>query len=58
MSEVPEKIPESGCKGFKTWTDSGYEYDCGYETKIECEDCKYGGGRKNPDAKINKTNNK
>lgn len=29
---------------------------CGYDTKIECERCKYGGGRKDPEAKCN-TNN-
>jgi len=31
------------------------EYECGYFTKIECEDCKYGmqGGRKDPEAKCN-----
>jgi len=52
---IPEKVPESGCKGYKYFTDCGYEFDCGYDTTIECEECKYGscGGRKNPEAKIN-----
>lgn len=27
--------------------------NCGYYTKIDCMDCKYGGGRKNPEAKKN-----
>lgn len=27
--------------------------NCGYDTKIECEECKYGGGRKNPESKCN-----
>jgi hypothetical protein len=43
----------SKCRGYKYWTDCGYEYDCGYETEIACEECKYGGGRKDPEAKSN-----
>lgn len=31
------------------------EFACGYFTKIDCEDCKYGMGRKNPEAKINQS---
>ena len=31
------------------------EFDCGYQTSILCEDCKYGvcGGRKDQEAKCN-----
>ncbi len=29
------------------------EYECGYDTIIDCDECKYGGGRKNPEAKCN-----
>lgn len=30
------------------------EWDCGYNTSIDCEECKYSGfGRKNPEAKRN-----
>ena len=29
------------------------EFDCGYYTTILCEDCKYGLGRKDPEAKCN-----
>ena len=31
------------------------EFDCEYQTRISCEDCKYGvcGGRKDPEAKCN-----
>lgn len=31
------------------------EYDCGYFTKIDCDECKYNnrGGKKDPEAKIN-----
>lgn len=29
------------------------DYDCGYRTAITCDDCKYGAGRKDPEAKCN-----
>jgi hypothetical protein len=29
------------------------EFDCGYNTTILCEDCKYGLGSKNPESKCN-----
>lgn len=30
------------------------DYDCGYKTKLICEECKYGcGGKKDPEAKVN-----
>lgn len=53
---IPEKPAESGCKGFKHMTDCGWEYDCGYNTIITCEECKYCdyGGKKDPNAKCNK----
>ena len=42
------------CLGFFTedigW---GSEFDCGYDTTLDCEDCKYGIGRKDPEAKCN-----
>jgi hypothetical protein len=38
------------CKGFKT---PDVEWGSGYETTIDCDECKYGGGRKNPEAKCN-----
>ena len=47
----PSKHPK--CKGYKTWTDWGYEYDCEYNTNLACDDCKYGVGRKDPEAKCN-----
>lgn len=44
------------CAGYSFWTDCGYEYDCAYQTTITCDDCKYGGGNKNPEAKCNQNN--
>lgn len=44
------------CKSVKINAyDEPDEWDCGYDTTIDCEDCKYGGlgGRKNPEAKCN-----
>ncbi len=29
------------------------EYECSYYTIIDCDQCKYGGGRKDPEAKCN-----
>ncbi len=53
-NHIPDSPRKSGCKGYKYWTDCGYEYDCGYEGHIlPCEECKYGGGRKDPEAKCN-----
>lgn len=42
------------CKGYMT-TDygNGSEYECGYETTIDCSECKYGWGRKNPESICN-----
>ena len=42
------------CKGFFT-PDTGWgsEFDCEYGSKLDCEECKYGMGRKDPEAKCN-----
>lgn len=46
------------CKGLVIPdTGNGVDYDCGYNTKITCDECKYcisGYGKKDPNAKINK----
>ena len=45
------------CKGYKIETLDGTEYDCGYETTITCEECRYCDGNngrgKDPAAKCN-----
>ena len=39
------------CKGkYDEWNG---DYDCDYRSNLLCEDCKYGGGRKDPEAKCN-----
>lgn len=48
-----ESTKHSMCGGYRVWTDWGYEYDCEYPTTLSCDDCKYGGGRKDPLAKCN-----
>ena len=50
--EVNSKHPK--CKGYKVFTSCGYEYDCEYQARLSCEDCKYGFGRKDPEAKCNR----
>jgi len=32
------------------------DYDCEYQSSLTCEECKYGIGRKNPEAKCNQLN--
>lgn len=32
------------------------DYDCEYSTTLICEECKYGVGRKDPEAKCNQSN--
>ena len=27
------------CEGYKTWTDCGWEYDCGYGFGEDCDNC-------------------
>ena len=47
----PAKHPK--CKGYWSHTPNGSEFDCEYGPVIICEDCKYGAGRKDPEAKCN-----
>jgi hypothetical protein len=41
------------CKGYEVRNIDGTEYECGYGTTLDCDQCKYGGGSKNPEAKRN-----
>jgi len=46
-----KKLSDKGCLGYHDeWNG---DYDCGYGATIACEDCKYGMGRKDPEAKRN-----
>lgn len=57
MPLLCEKLPSSENKKHpKCLGERDYwgEYDCGYETDLTCDDCKYGVGRKNPEAKCNR----
>tara|TARA_B100001245_G_C22851109_1_gene409146 strand:- start:1043 stop:1261 length:219 start_codon:yes stop_codon:yes gene_type:complete len=45
-SSLPDKHPL--CKG------DGIDH-CDYYTTIDCDECKYGGGRKDPEARCNQT---
>jgi hypothetical protein len=60
-----EKIMITQTPEQKTWEDKRHpkckgsydaytgEYECGYDTSLICEDCKYGIGREDPEAKCN-----
>lgn len=48
--ENPRKAKHPKCKGFINYMQ---EFDCAYDTALPCEDCKYGLGRKDPEAKCN-----
>ncbi len=43
---------DSGCAGYKTWTDGGWEYDCEYPYAgdVDCGECIFGGhgGKRDP----------
>lgn len=57
LEAVPNLLPKSKkhpkCLG-QTYHDmNGIDFDCGYNTIIDCEDCKYGLGKKDPEAKCN-----
>ena len=39
------------CKG--TYNEWAGDYNCEYQTTLECDECKYGHGRKDPEAKCN-----
>lgn len=41
----------SGCAG--THDAFNGDFDCGYSTTLDCEECKYGAGRKDPEAWVN-----
>lgn len=47
--DEPKKHPK--CKGY--FDAYAHEYDCRYNTTLTCDDCKYGLGRKDPEAKCN-----
>lgn len=50
----PPKPKNPKCKGhFEYSIEGGWEFDCGYGSYLECEDCKYGHGRKDPEKHIN-----
>lgn len=53
-NEIDEFKPHKKCGGYSEWTPNGVEYDCHYQSSLSCEDCKYGLGTKDPEAKCNK----
>ena len=39
MSQEKMDLNKLPCLSEETWTDCGYEYDCGYGAEIDCEEC-------------------
>jgi hypothetical protein len=48
---ISEKHPK--CAGYTVFCSHGDDFDCGYNTTLLCEECKYGIGKKNPESKRN-----
>jgi len=46
-----EKTKHPKCLGY--YDEFSGDYDCEYGTKLICEECKYGMGRKDPEANCN-----
>jgi len=54
LLNVPVKPPKHHkCKGF--YEPLTGDYDCGYKAhRLTCDECRYGGGKKNPRALVNR----
>lgn len=46
--------PHKMCKAQDSCKGIHHTYECGYKTKVQCFECKYGHGRRDPNAKSNK----
>lgn len=66
LTTKPEYKKHPKCKGTGSWDcEHGYDHDCGYDTILECDQCKYclhpetgkPLGRKDPAAKCNSMEN-
>ena len=53
IDATPEQSRHPKCKGHMTNTPDCYEFDCEYGSELTCDECKYGGGCKDPEAKCN-----
>lgn len=52
----PKKHPKCGGPYYSTTWNESHEFDCSYNTTLECDECKYcldARGRKDPAAKCN-----
>ena len=46
-----EKTKHQKCLGY--YDEFSGDYDCEYKSTLTCEECKYGLGKKDPEAKCN-----
>lgn len=50
---TPNRKKHPKCLGEYTCGPEFTEFECGYSSVLMCEECKYGLGRKDPEAKCN-----
>jgi hypothetical protein len=51
LKSISKREQHPKCAGYRTFEG---DFDCGYQTTLACEDCKYSGmGRKDPEAAKN-----
>ena len=51
--EKSKKHPKCLGEDYYSGPSETSDFGCGYNTSIDCGECKYGAGRKNPEAKCN-----
>lgn len=51
---IEKRVRHPKCLGRESSSPSeGYDFSCDYDSYLDCGDCKYGAGRKDPEAKCN-----
>ena len=53
LATPPEKSEKKHPKCLGRYDSWDGDYTCGYNTALDCDQCKYGFGRKDPEAKCN-----
>lgn len=54
LDVIENNIPSTQQCPHGVYDEFNGDFDCGLDTKLICEDCKYGMGRKDPNAKCNR----
>lgn len=53
FSRTTTSTPEKRQKCLGAYNEFSGDYDCGYASSLDCDECKYGFGRKDPEAECN-----